>query len=79
MNFEILATHRFVKEVKKLKKKYPSLTQDLKILKQELVNNPKSGTPLGDNSYKIRLKIKSKEKGKSGGGRVYNVFDRTLR
>lgn len=31
---------------------------------------PESGTPLGKNTYKIRISIKSKGKGKSGGGRV---------
>ena len=31
---------------------------------------PDAGTPLGKNTYKIRIAIKSKGKGKSGGGRV---------
>ena len=33
-----------------------------------LSSNPESGTPLGNNTYKIRIAIKSK--GKSGGARV---------
>jgi hypothetical protein len=32
--------------------------------------NPKSGIPLGNGLFKIRLAIKSKNKGKSGGARV---------
>jgi hypothetical protein len=32
--------------------------------------NPKLGTPIGKNCYKIRLAITSKGKGKSGGARV---------
>jgi hypothetical protein len=35
-----------------------------------LKNNPEQGTGLGNNCYKIRLAIKSKGKGKSGGARV---------
>ena len=36
----------------------------------ELENNPTLGTPLGNDIYKIRLAIASKNKGKSGGARV---------
>lgn len=36
----------------------------------ELENNPTTGTLLGNNIYKIRLSIASKNKGKSGGARV---------
>ena len=35
-----------------------------------MANEPEAGTPLGNNTYKIRLAIKSKGKGKSGGARV---------
>lgn len=35
-----------------------------------LENEPKTGTPLGSDIYKIRLAVKSKGKGKSGGARV---------
>ena len=36
----------------------------------ELEENPKLGIPLGNDTYKIRLAIASKNKGKSGGARV---------
>lgn len=36
----------------------------------ELETNPKLGTPLGGQCYKVRLSIKSKNKGKSGGARI---------
>ena len=32
--------------------------------------DPKQGTPLGNDCYKIRVAIKSKGKGKSGGARA---------
>jgi hypothetical protein len=38
-----------------------------------LVEYPSQGTPLGQDCYKIRLAIKSKKKGKSGGARVITL------
>ena len=66
----ILSTPHFDKEAKSLLKKYPSLPDDLELLFESLQNNPLQGTPLGSDCYKIRLAIKSKGKGKSGGARV---------
>lgn len=42
-----------------------------------LAKDPETDTPLGNDTYKIRLAIKSKGKGKSGGARVitYVVTD----
>lgn len=51
-------------------KKYPSLKQELAQLSKLLSGNPEEGTLLGNNTYKIRIAINSKGKGKSGGGRV---------
>jgi len=70
MSFDIIAGPSFVREVKKLRKKYPSLKDDLSELIKILEEDPFTGTPLGQNCYKIRLAIKSKGKGKSGGARV---------
>lgn len=39
-------------------------------LAQILENQPDTCTPLGNDCYKIRLSIESKQKGKSGGARV---------
>jgi len=60
----------FRKEAKRLTKKYPSLKTELAELFTELEENPTTGTPLGNDIYKIRLAIASKNKGKSGGARV---------
>ena len=70
MPFELIPSPPFLKEVKILSKKYPSLKEDLKRLGIELLKNPATGEPLGKDCYKIRLAITSKGKGKSGGGRV---------
>jgi hypothetical protein len=45
-------------------------TIDLRHLQTDLLANPTMGTSLGNNRYKIRLKISSKSQGKSGGARV---------
>lgn len=61
---------KFQKEFKRLLKKYPSLKTELTQLRETLHIQPKTGTSLGNNTYKIRLAIKSKAKGKSGGARI---------
>ena len=68
MNFR--TTKYFDKDTKRLAKKYPSLIADLKDLRVQLTENPYLGTPLGGNTYKVRMAITSKGKGKSGGARV---------
>lgn len=70
MSYSITAIPKFKKELKKLVKKHPSLKSDFANLLERLETEPKQGTPLGKNCYKIRLAIKSKGKGKSGGARV---------
>ena len=71
MKVEIRITNNFRKQAKFLIKKHPSLLNELKALEKDLTNNPQ----LGSNSYKIRLSIKSKGKGKSGGARVVTHID----
>jgi len=70
MNFEIIATSKFRHELKRLVKKYNSLKNEYSELIDQLIENPKTGKPLGNNCYKIRLSIASKGKGKSGGARI---------
>jgi mRNA-degrading endonuclease RelE of RelBE toxin-antitoxin system len=70
MNYNIELSANFKKEAKKLVKKFPSLKQELATLFTQLQTNPTMGTPLGNDIYKIRLAIASKNKGKSGGARV---------
>lgn len=61
---------KFKREAKRLSKKFHSLKAELKELNKTLTKEPNTGTSLGNNIYKIRLAIKSKGKGKSGGGRI---------
>lgn len=70
MSYEVFPTENFKKEAKKLIKKYPSLKNELLELTKILSENPTSGIKLTNDIYKIRISIKSKGKGKSGGARV---------
>lgn len=70
MKIEIITTPEFDKEYKRLKKKYQSLPSDLEAFEQALIENPSLGVDLGSNFRKVRLAIRTKNKGKSGGGRI---------
>jgi len=70
MNFSVIPSDKFKKEAKRLTKKFPSLKKELAELASTLEIDPRNGTPLGNNTYKIRIAIKSKGKGRSGGARV---------
>lgn len=70
MKTEIFVTNNFAREAKKLIKKFNSLKSELEQLELKLKSNPTMGVSLENNSYKIRLAVKSKRKGKSGGVRI---------
>lgn len=70
MSFNVIPSDKFKKEAKRLIRKFPSLKEELRELSNTLSENPTVGKSLGNDTYKIRLAIKSKGKGKSGGGRV---------
>lgn len=74
MNCKIIPGIVFEKETKLLSKKYKSLKSDIFEIAEELKSNSHLGKSLGDNTYKIRLGISSKNKGKSGGGRIITYF-----
>ena len=78
MKVTINVTANFKKEAKPLFKRYPSLINDLAHLEGHLSVNPTFGIALGNNTYKIRLKISSKGKGKSGGARVITYLETLL-
>ncbi|MGB0879024.1 MAG: type II toxin-antitoxin system RelE/ParE family toxin [Polaribacter sp.] len=70
MNYNVTATLKFKRKLKKLLHKYPSLRNEYDSLIQSLEIKPKQGRAIGKGCYKIRLAIQSKGKGKSGGARV---------
>lgn len=69
-NYSVTAIESFRHDARKLIKKYRSISNEIIALSEALAENPMMGTSLGDGVYKIRLRIASKQKGKSGGARV---------
>jgi hypothetical protein len=55
MKVTVNVTNNFKHGAKPLLKKYPSLKKDLLNLEKDLIKNPKLGTSLGNNCFKIRL------------------------
>jgi mRNA-degrading endonuclease RelE of RelBE toxin-antitoxin system len=48
MNLKLIPTPEFSKAVKKLSKNYKKISDDLEVLKEMLLKNPKSGIDLGN-------------------------------
>lgn len=76
MNYSITTSSYFDVAAKRLAKKYPSFKEDLKTFRKELLDNPLQGVELSPGIRKIRMAVKSKGKGKSGGARIitYNFI-----
>ena len=55
-------------------KKFQSLKKELSDLNASLSQTPALGTPLGNDTFKVRLAVKSKGKGKSGGLRIITLM-----
>jgi mRNA-degrading endonuclease RelE of RelBE toxin-antitoxin system len=70
MKHIFIPTPTFEKSYKRLKKKYPSLKTDLEIFQKDYNENPNLGESLGGGFRKVRIAVKSKKRGKSGGARV---------
>jgi len=70
MEYSFIPTPTFEKSYKRLKKKYLSLKTDIEEFKKEFNENPTIGTNLGGGFRKIRIAIKSKNRGKQGGARI---------
>jgi mRNA-degrading endonuclease RelE of RelBE toxin-antitoxin system len=70
MKVTVRVSKSFKRQAKPLLRKFSSLSKELTQLENELINNPQPGKPIGQDSCKIRLAVKSKGKGKSGGLRV---------
>jgi len=74
MNYKIETIPRFEKDVKKLKKKFPKIKNDLVNFINQLLSNPKMGIDLGENVYKTRIPNSSIPTGKSGGFRIITYY-----
>lgn len=72
----VLTLSEFDRQAKLLSKRYKSYPEDLAKLVASLQTNPNQGTSLGGDIYKVRMAIKSKGRGKSGGARVITYWAR---
>ncbi len=70
---EFVYTPEFLKSAKALAKRYRSFSDDLKGLRDEILQNPSVGDDLGNGIRKLRMAIKSKGKGKRAGARVITL------
>ena len=70
MSFKVQITPDFLKQMKAFAKRYRSFKQDFKEFVEDLEKNPMQGDELSPGIRKIRMAIKSKGRGKSGGARV---------
>jgi mRNA-degrading endonuclease RelE of RelBE toxin-antitoxin system len=70
MNYKIIATEDFERQLRRLSKKYSSITNDYAKFLEELLKNPEMGDKIGNDIRKVRMAITSKGKGKSGGARI---------
>ena len=66
-------TKEFLRQAKRLTKRYRSLPDDINSLQHDLIENPEIGVSLGGGKRKIRLGAKSKGGGKRGGLRVVTL------
>ena len=74
MTYSVKTLDVFERQAKKLIKKYISVKQELINLVIQLKENPTQGTAIRKDCYKVRMSLKSKGKGKSGGARVITNF-----
>jgi len=70
----VTLTPHFEHRYKRFLKKFGLLESDVDSLIDKLTVTPTLGEPLGAGLYKIRLAVKSKRKGKSGGFRVVSYL-----
>jgi len=71
---KIIPFKHFVKDVKKLKKKYKNILNDIELFQKEIKLNPTMGTSLGNGMFKIRVANSNKNQGKSGGYRIITFY-----
>ena len=72
MKVKLIPSEEFLRRLKHLAKKYKSMGDDYRTLKESLMENPFQGDNLGQGVHKVRMSIASK--GKSGGARVLTLI-----
>lgn len=70
MKNKIFTIPSFDSRYKRFVKKFPTLEEELLVLQELLLENPKMEILLTTNIYKIRVPNKDNQRGKSGGFRI---------
>jgi len=70
MSYRVKTIPYFDRQAKRLTRKFQFFKNELSELFDSLEVDPTQGTALGNDCYKIRVAVKSKGKGKSGGARA---------
>jgi hypothetical protein len=73
VNYEVVTTEEFLKDVKSILKVYPGFKRDIQGIILSLQENPEQGSPLGQGLYKLRISITGKSAGKSYGARIIHL------
>lgn len=73
MKVNIIPSPEFDLRFRRLANKYRSLPTDYLAFSKSLKENPFQGNDLGGGVRKVRMAIRSKDKGKSGGARVLTL------
>ncbi len=74
MTLKISPTSSFIRQAKRLTKKYRQLPADLKMLDATLRDNPCAGVELTPRCFKIRLANSTTQSGKNGGFRIIYYY-----
>lgn len=72
MKVKLIPSEEFLRRLKHLAKKYKSMGDDYRTLKESLMENPFQGDNLGQGVHKVCMSIASK--GKGGGARVLTLI-----
>ncbi len=72
MNYDVVFGHAFKRSIKKLKKRYPSVSRDVKTAVEVLLDNPRLGVliPGCPGVRKLRIRNSDVKRGKSGSYRM---------
>lgn len=78
MNVRVDFHNEFLRQAKRYRKKYRSFESDFQSFLCSIEKDPLQGTDLGNGIRKVRMPIKSKGKGKSGGARIITYTINTI-
>jgi len=74
MHLQVVSFPKFDKRVKRLKKRYKKIADDILNLKEVLIIDPYSGDEVFKGCYKIRIQNSSIKKGKNAGFRIIYYY-----